>query len=154
VSGNNAKDILSAVKTTLTASPSLINSTCLKQIVIGRDSDASSGFPFVKIYLNDFSSPIADTVSYERTYGIMVEVWQEASAKSKENAELDFANAVHQVLNRLQATGGTPPTWQLGVGVELTEVQPSPVRYVEVAQGAMLIAPIRLVVTTLIQNPS
>src|SRR5947208_2477424 len=98
MSGNNEKDILSAVKTTLTASPSLINSTCLKQIVIGRDSDASSGFPLVRIFLSDFSSPVADTISYERTYGIMVEVWQEASAKTKENAELDFANAVHQVL--------------------------------------------------------
>src|SRR5205823_267950 len=118
---NNPKDIISAIKTTLTASPSLVPAT-LRQILLGMDTDFSSGFPVCRIFLTDFASPIADTVSYERTYGIAVEVLQEATAKSRENAELDFANAIHAVLNRLQATGGTPATWQLGIGIENLQI--------------------------------
>ena len=153
MSGNNPRDILSAVKTTLAASPSLVPAT-VRQILLGMDTDFSAGFPAARIYLSDFSSPVTDTVSYERTWGIMIEVWQEATAKNKEDAELDFANAIHTVLNRLQGTGGSPATWQLGIGVENAEVQASPIKLVESPMGPMRVAPIRLTVTTLIQNPS
>lgn len=150
----NPKDILTAIKTTLTASPSLVNSTTLKQVEIGMDIDTDAGFPFVRIYMLDVDSPVADTVSYERAWAFGVDVLQEFTQKSKENAELDLANALHAVLNRLQATGGTPPTWQLGVGIEKAEIQTTPVRTVQVNGTPMRMASIRLVCTTLVQNPS
>ena len=109
---------------------------------------------FCRIFLVDLSSPVADTISYERTYTFAVEVWQEYSQKTKENAELDFCNAVDAVLNRLQSTAGTPQRWQLGIGVEKTEVQAS-IAGVSQAEGAPLrVASIRLTVTTLVQNPT
>lgn len=148
MSNNNAKAILQAVKTTLTASPSLVNSTTLKEVVIGRTTDHSQGCPFVRVYLEDWDGPIADTVSYERRYGVAVEIWQEITAKTKEDAELDLANALHTVLDRL---GGT---WQLGISVELSEIAPGQIRLAELNAGPALLAPIRLNVTTLIQNPS
>src|SRR3954465_1728260 len=98
----NPKDILTAIKTTLTASPSLVNSTTLKQIEIGMDVDHDAGFPFCRIYLDDFSSPVADTTSYERSYAFGIDVLQEFTQKSKADAEKDLANALHAVLNRLQ----------------------------------------------------
>lgn len=148
MSNNNAKDILLAVEATLTASPTLIATDCLKQIVIGRSTDHSSGFPFCRIYLENFVNPIADTVSYERTYVIAVEIWQELTNKTQRNAELDLANALHKVLDRLSGT------WQLGISIEKTEIVNSPVQQVEGNPGPMLLAPIKLNVLTLIQNPS
>jgi len=90
---------------------------------------------------------VADTASYERRYTILVEVWQELSVKSKEDAELDAANALHQVLDRLSGT------WQLGASVESTEIS-GQVQAADANGGPMLVATIRLNVTTLIQNPS
>lgn len=148
MSNNNVKAILQAVKATLIASPTLVNSTTLKEVVIGRLTDHSQGFPFVRVYLEDFDSPVADTVSYERRYGIAVEIWQELTNKTKEDAELDLANALHSVLDRL---GGT---WQLGISVENTEIVSGAIRVVEVNGGPMLLAPLKLNVTTLIQSPS
>lgn len=135
---NNAKAILLAVEATLTASPTLVNSTCLKQVVIGRDTDHSAGFPFCRIYLDNFASPVADTVSYERGYAVVVEIWQETANKGIRNAELDLANALHQVLDRLAGT------WQLGIGVENTEIRSSPIQVMEANGGPMLKATIAL----------
>lgn len=126
----------------------------LKQVNVGLDSDVDKGYPFARIYVLEVSSPVADTVSYERAWTFAVEVLQEATAKSRRDAELDFAHAIHAVLNRIQGTGGSPAAWQLGIGVENTEVQTSPVKLVETAQGPARSALIRVTVTTLVQNPS
>jgi hypothetical protein len=144
---NNAKDILSAIKTTLTASTSLVPNT-LKAIKLGVDADHDSGFPYCRIYLVDFASEIADTISYRRTYTFAVEIWQEYSQKSKENAELDFCNAIDAVVNRLNGT------WQLGIGVEKSEVQVSLAGNGQANGAPLRAASIRLQVTTLVQNPS
>jgi hypothetical protein len=149
----NPKDILTAFKTTLTASPSLIPDS-VQQIQIGVDIDTSVGFPFVRIYLENFDSPIADTISYERQYVFNIDILQEFTNKSKEDAEKDLANALHKVLNRLQATGGTPPTWQLGIGVEKMEIESSPIQTVAINGSPMRMAKIRVIITTLIENPS
>lgn len=143
----NPKDILTALKSTLTASPSLVPAT-LRQIQLGVDSDVSSGFPFCRIFLTDFTSPAEDTISYSREFGFAVEIWQEFTNKSKENAELDFCNAIHAVLNRLNGT------WQLGIAVEKTRIETTPVRTIEINGAPTRIASIRVVVTTLIQNPT
>jgi hypothetical protein len=148
MSNVNPKDILTGIESTLTASPTLVNSSCLQAVVIGRDADHSGGFPFCRIYLDTFDNPIADTVSYERTYTFAVEIWQEMTAKSKRNAELDLANALHLVLNRLSGT------WQLGLGVEGLTITGGPVRSVELNGGPMIVAPITVTVTDLIQNPA
>src|ERR1700712_2747828 len=100
---NNPKDILTAIKATLTASPSLVPAT-LRAVLLGVDGDQSAGFPVCRIYLTDFTSEITDTVSTTRTYGFAIDVLQEYSQKTKENAELDLCNAVHTVLNRLEGT--------------------------------------------------
>jgi hypothetical protein len=71
---NNPKDVMLGVESTLTASPSMVSGTCLKEVVIGMDFDPGLGSPIVRIYLADFASPVADTVSYERGYGVVVEV--------------------------------------------------------------------------------
>jgi hypothetical protein len=148
VSGNNAKDILLAFESTLTASPTLVTSTCLKEIQIGRSSDHTLGFPYLTISLGTFVNPVADTVSYERVYGFNLDIWQEMTNKSKRNAELDLANALHKVLDRLSGT------WQLGIGVESTEIVAGQIQAVETNAGPMLVAPIKVNVTTLIQNPT
>lgn len=147
MSNNTASAILQAIYNTLTASPSLAPST-LKQIRIGVDADTSTGFPFCRIYLVDFSSPIADTISYERQFSFNVEILQEFTNKSKENAELDFCTAIDAVMNRLNGT------WQLGIGVEKSVIETSAVRTVELSGAPMRVATIRFTVTTLVQNPA
>lgn len=123
-------------------------SDCLKEIQIGRSNDHTLGFPYCCIYLDTFDNPIADTVSYERTYGVSIEIWQEITNKSKRNAELDLANALHKVLDRLSGT------WLLGTTLEGSQVAPGQTRLVETNAGPTLIAPIKLNVLTLVQNPS
>src|SRR4051794_4295795 len=95
---NNPKDVLTAIKTTLTASPSLVPAT-LRAVLLGADGDQSSGFPFARVYLTDFTSEITDTVSTTRKYSFAIDILQEYTQKSKENAELDLCNALHTVLN-------------------------------------------------------
>lgn len=142
----SAADILAAIYDALTADPSLIPDT-LKAVKLGIDADHSAGFPFCRIYLVDFSSPVADTISYERTFTFAVEIWQEYSQASKENAELNLLNAVEGVLNRLNGR------WSLGDTVELSDIPTSPVATKEANGAVYRAATIRLVVTTLVQNP-
>ena len=147
MSNNSPRDILLAIEATLTASPSLVPAT-IRQLVIGRDPDHSAGFPFCCVYLADFTSPVADTVSYERTYVFAIEFWQEATAKAKRDAELDYAGFLHTLLNRLQGT------WQLGIGVEGSSVENGPVRAAEIDGTPAFVSTIRFSVLTLVQNPA
>ncbi len=140
-----ASDILSAIHATLTAAPSLVPDT-LKQVKIGLDSDHDAGFPFCRVYLVDFASQLVDTVTHQRTYTFAVEVWQEISQASREAAELNFCNAIEGVMNRLNGT------WQLGIGVENSEVQSSIATVREGVASPMRVASIRLSVTNLVQN--
>lgn len=91
--------------------------------------------------------------SYQRIYRYGIEIWQEITAKTKSDAEIDFENAVHAVLNRLSGTG-TPPTWQLGIGVENTQIEVSEIRTAEENSGPAVVAALKFSVMTLIQNPS
>lgn len=125
-----------------------MNSTTLKQLVIGRDADHNGGFILGRIYLDTFDNPIADTISYERTYDVIVELWQELTQKSKRNAELDLANALHLVLNRISGS------WQLGIGVEGMEITSSPIQLAQLNGAPMLLARVRCRVLTLVQNPT
>ena len=147
-SNKTIKQILTALYDTLTASPSLAPAT-VKQIVKGVDADTSLGFPFVRIYLVSPASALADNLpSYERTHTFAVEILQEAVNKSKQNAEEDFCTAIEGVLNRLNGT------WQLGIGVENCEIQPSTVSNQEMSGALMRVCRITVQVTTLVENPS
>jgi hypothetical protein len=145
MSNNNPKDVLLAVETVVTASPSLVATTCLKELVIGRSAEHASGYPLGRIWLDDFAIELEDTETDGFIYGVNIELWQELTNKSKRNAELDLANALHQVLVRLRAN------WQLGIGVEKTEILPGQIRQVETNVGPALLAPIKLRVTTLVR---
>lgn len=146
-SNKTLKQILTALYDTLTASPSLVPDT-VKQIVRGVNADTSDGFPFVRIYLLLPSSPVADTITYERKHTFAVEILQEATNKSKQNAEEDLCTAIEGVLNRLNGT------FQLGVGVENTEIQISPVTNQEINGAWFRVAKITVEVTTLVENPT
>lgn len=147
MSNNSPKDILLAIESTLTAAPSLVPNT-IRQLEIGREPDHHDGFPLCCVYLADVTSPVADTVSYERTYTFTIDFWQESTAKSKRNAELDYADFLHKVLNRLQGN------WQLGIGVENSAVEGGPVRPGTINGTPGFVGSIRFTVLTLIQNPA
>lgn len=144
---NSPSALLSAIKTTLIANPSLVPDT-LRAIHLGANADQSSGFPFARIYLTDFTSEVTDNISTTRRYSFAVEIFQEYTQKSKENAELDLCTAVHGVLNRLEGT------WQLGADVEMSVVQESQVQTVEIGGAPCRMARIRLTASTLVQNPA
>jgi hypothetical protein len=140
----NPKDILTALESTLTP---LVPDT-IRQLVVGADSDPGDGFPYCRVFLDTVNSPEADTVSYERTWTFAVEVWQEYSQKSKRDAELDLANALHYVMNKLQGD------WQLGIGVEGLEINASPVMPGQLNGAPARMCRLSVNVLTLVQNPS
>lgn len=139
-------DILTAILSSLTAEPSLVPDT-LKQINLGVDADAT-GYPYCRVYLTDFSSALVDTITYARTYSFAVEIWQEYSQASKETAEINLCTAIDAVMDRLNGD------WQLGIGVEKSEIQTSIMTVSEAAGSPIRRATLRFTVTNLVQNPS
>src|SRR3954452_15451953 len=93
---NSLSSIRSALATQLAAV------TQLKQVVRGRDFDASSGFHFCRYFLICvMQEEMGNQPSDWRIYRFAVEVVQEAAAKTPANAENDFEDAVEAVMNRL-----------------------------------------------------
>ena len=111
---------------------------------IGRDDDASSGFPYCRFYLVGAESQATDNQPSDyRTYKFVIDVIQENTNKSKQNAEADFGDALDAVLDKLNSK------WQLPDGsnvptVDNTVINVSPVREVEFPFGPCLVCSIFL----------
>ena len=124
--------------------------TEIQQVVIGRQTDISSGFPLARIYLIGVESkPEDNKPSDYRTYRFAIDIVQENTNKSKANAEADFQDAVDAVLDKLNAK------WQLPDGsnvptVDTTEIDVSGVREDEFNVGPCLVCTISLACKTLI----
>ena len=114
MANNSASSIKTALNTHLSAV------TQLKQVVIGRSYDPSSGFPFCRFYLVGVASqPITNQPSDYRTYRFAIDIFQEISAQSKTNAETDFEDAVDAVLDKLNTQ------WQINDGSSVATVDNS-----------------------------
>lgn len=62
-----------------------------------------NGYPAVKIWLQLVTNLLLDTgKTHDRKWGFALEVVQDASAKSREQAEIDFELAIEQILNAIQ----------------------------------------------------
>ena len=85
MSNNNLKDILLAVESSLTASPSLVNSSCLKEVAIGHSTD------FVGSLMEKFKSGPADPSVVKRQEHVYKGVLKNTIAEP-------FANLVKQAV--------------------------------------------------------
>lgn len=114
MANNSASSIRTAINTHLTAV------TQLKQVVIGRSLDPSSGFPYCRFYLVGVASQaISNQPSDYRTYRYAIDIFQEVSAQSKASAEADFEDAVDAVLDKLNTE------WQIKDGSSIATVDNS-----------------------------
>lgn len=80
--------------------------TELKQVKLGRDLDASAGFPYCRFYLVGVGDELIDnrsTGTNFRTYRFAVDIFQEINAASKANAEAYFEDAVDAVMDKLES---------------------------------------------------
>lgn len=102
MANNSALSIRTAISTHLTAV------TQLKQVVIGRDYNPSSGFPFCRIYLVGVTDVLEDQNSNYRTYRFAIDIFQEIAAKTKAVAEADFEDAVDAVMDKLNVKWNLP----------------------------------------------
>lgn len=144
MSNNSCQSIRTALNTHLSAV------TQLKQVKIGRDADSSGGFPFCRFYLVAVESQAVDNQPSDyRTYRFAIEIFQENTNKTKQNAEADFEDALDAVLDKLNTK------WQLPDGssvptVDNSVIEVSPIQEVEINAGPCLVARILLACRTLI----
>lgn len=130
-----ANNSVSSIRTALNTHLSAV--TQLKQVKIGRDLDASSGFPFCRFYLVGVTNETIDnrtTGTDWRSYRFAVDIFQEVNAASKADAEAYFEDAVDAVMDKLNAQ------WQVKDGsnvatVDSSVIQSSFVTLAEAPQG-------------------
>ncbi len=109
---------IASIKTALNTHLSAVSE--LKQVVIGRSFDPSSGYPFCRFYLVGVGSEaITNQPSDYRTYRFAIDIFQEISAQAKADAETDFENAVDAVLDKLNVQ------WQIKDGSNVATVDNS-----------------------------
>src|SRR4051812_32324133 len=93
---NSAQSIRTALNTHLSAV------TQLKQVKIGRDTDSSLGFPFCRFYLDGIGSDAVDNAPSDyRTYRFRIDILQQLTALTIQDAEAAFEDAVDAVLDKL-----------------------------------------------------
>lgn len=108
-------------------------------------SAAPTSFPFCRYYLSGVSNqPIDNKPSDYRTYRFVVEIIQETTAKSVQDAEADCQDAADAVMDRLNAN------WQLGGNCDDMTIEPSTVLVQEFSWGPSIVLPIFVSVRTLI----
>lgn len=136
---NNA---ISAIRGNL--STQLGEVTQLQQVVIGRSAEPA-GFPFCRFYLSAISNELkTNAPSYWRTYTFTIEIFQEMSNKSRQDAEEDLQDAIDAVLDKL----GTE--WTLDGNVDLSVVEGGTIAAEDISGGPFLVASITFSARTLI----
>ena len=118
--------------------------------MIGRNIDASGGFPFCRFYLVEVTSQAIDNQpSDNRTYKFAIDIFQENTNKTKATAEADFEDAVDAVLDKLNAQWKVPDGSSVPT-VDNSVIGTSPVREVEMGFGPALVCTISFEAKTLI----
>src|SRR5687767_8864074 len=106
MANNSISSIRTALNTHLSA---LVTSSVLKQVKIGRDADASSGYPFCRFYLSGVGSEAVDNQPSDlRTYRFTIDVVQQIPSLGADDAEAAFQDAVDAVLDKLNAQWRVP----------------------------------------------